>query len=477
VMEDPIPSYKFLVTLLPGDAYLQPAQQALLALFPGGEFQEVKGLGADLEVTAYPEGGVNDHVHQLPVRHSWSRISLKRGVVRDPGLWSWYLAGLTCGWRIVISPMIPQNFPSCYYSSMRNLAVLVIHLIATLARLLGPGGVRSLVAESLLLKHQLLIVNRSRQRSPNLSAGDRILAGLLALLVRPTRLLRSAIALKPSTLLGLHKVLSKQKYRMLFSTNRRRKPGPKGPSVDLIHAVVEMKQRNPNWGCPRIAQQIALAFHIPINKDVVRRILAHHYRPGHDSDGPSWLTFLGHMKDSLWSMDLFQCESATLRTHWVLVVMDQYTRRIIGFGVHAGKVDGVALCRMFNRAIRGHRWLPKYLSSDNDPLYRFHQWHANLRILEVTEIKSIPYVPLSHPFVERLIGTVRREYLDHLLFWTTTDLENKLLDFRTYFNNHRTHTSRKGRTPVTPVSRPIANLRSFRWQHHCRSLYQTPMAA
>jgi hypothetical protein len=75
---------------------------------------------------------------------------------------------MACAWRIVISPMIPQDFPLCYYSSMRNLAVLVIHLIATLARLLGPGGVRSLVAESLLLKHQLLIVNRSRQRSPNL---------------------------------------------------------------------------------------------------------------------------------------------------------------------------------------------------------------------------------------------------------------------------------------------------------------------
>jgi len=60
---------------------------------------------------------------------------------------------------------------------------------------------------------------------------------------------------------------------------------------------------------------------------------------------------------------------------------------------------------MFNRAIRGQRWIPKYLSSDNDPLYRFHQWQANLRVLEVTEIKSIPYVPLSHPFVERLIGT------------------------------------------------------------------------
>jgi transposase InsO family protein len=271
--------------------------------------------------------------------------------------------------------------------------------------------------------------------------------------------------------------MSKGKYRMLFYLERPRKPGPKGPSAQLIHAVVEMKQRNPNWGCPRIAQQVVLAFNIQIDKDVVRRILARHYRPGQNSRGPSWLTCLGHMKDSLWSMDLFRCESATLRTHWVLVVMDQFTRRIIGFGVHAGTVDGVALCRMFNRAIQGQRRMPKYLSSDNDPLYRFHQWQANLRVLEVTKIKCIPYVPLSHPFVERLIGTLRREYLDHILFWTTADLENKLLDFRTYFNNHRTHSSQGGRPPDMQVSRPIANLRSFRWQPHCRALYQTPMAA
>jgi putative transposase len=261
---------------------------------------------------------------------------------------------------------------------MRDLVVLFIHFIATLARLLGPGGARSIVAESLLLKHQLLILNRSRQRAPNLSASDRILAGWLALWLRPTRLLRSAIALKPSTLLGLHQAMCKQKYRMLFSPNHKRKPGPKGPSAELVHAVVEMKQRNPRWGCPRIAEQITLAFNLAIDKDLVRTILAHHHWPGQSPGGPSWLTFLGHMKESLWSMDLFRCESVTLRTHWVLVVMDQYTRRIIGFGVHAGTVDGVALYRMFHRAIRGQRWLPKYLSSDHDPLYKFHQWQANL---------------------------------------------------------------------------------------------------
>jgi hypothetical protein len=122
-----------------------------------------------------------------------------------------------CGWRIVISLIIRWNFPSCYDSVMRDLVVLFIHSIASLARLLGPGGARSLVAESLLLKHQLLILNRSRQRAPNLSASDRILAGWLALWLRPTRLLRSAIVLKPSTLIGLHQAMCKQKYRMLFS--------------------------------------------------------------------------------------------------------------------------------------------------------------------------------------------------------------------------------------------------------------------
>src|SRR5512140_366773 len=145
---------------------------------------------------------------------------------------------MACGWRIVISPIIPYDSPPCYHSSMRHLFVLFIHLIAVLTQLFQLGGVRSLVAESLLLKHQLLIVNRSRQRSPNLSSWDRILAGWMALLIRPTRLLRSAIVLKPSTLLALHKAMSKRKYRMLFSPNRRRKPGPTGPSAELIRAVV-----------------------------------------------------------------------------------------------------------------------------------------------------------------------------------------------------------------------------------------------
>jgi putative transposase len=362
---------------------------------------------------------------------------------------------------------------------MRDLLILLAHLLATIAKLLGPGGARAVVADSLLMKQQLLIINRSRRRAPNLSVLDRLLLGFWSLFLSPHRIQRVAVIIRPSTLLAFHDILKKRKYQRLYSSGSKRKPGPKGPSQELIKAIVELKQRNPRFGCPRIAQQINNAFGIDIDKDVVRRVLAAHYRPSSDDNGPSWLTFLGHTKDSLWSIDLFRCESILLKNHWVLVIMDQFTRRIIGFGVQAGDVDGIALCRLFNTAI-STQGVPHYLSSDNDPLFRYYRWQANLRILDVTEIKSVPYVPLSHPFVERLIGSIRREYLDHALFWNTGDLERKLEEYRHYYNAHRVHTSLGGNTPAEISGESIirrADLNQPRWKYYCRGLYQLPVAA
>ena len=232
---------------------------------------------------------------------------------------------------------------------MRNIVILLVHLLVTLARLTRPGGVRSVIAESVLVKHQLLVLTRSRQRSPNLRVSDRIVAGLCALFIHPSRLIRSAIVLKPSTILRLHRALKDRKYRLLFSSKSR-------------------IQRQP---------------------------------------------------------------------------------------------------------------LPKYLSTDNDLLYRFHQWQANLRILEVTEIKTVPYVPLSHPFVERLIGTIRRECLDRTLFWTAADLESKLLDFQHYYQGYRAHDGLGGRLPEPIGEEPALriNFASYGWRRHCHGLYQTPIAA
>src|SRR5712691_5438923 len=116
---------------------------------------------------------------------------------------------------------------------MRDVVIPFVHLIVTVVRLAGPGGLRSVVAESVLVNHQLRILNRGRKRAPNLRAADRIIAGLCTLFMRPQRVARSAVVLKPSTLLHLHSLLRRRKYRLLFSPKRGRRSGPKGPKQEL----------------------------------------------------------------------------------------------------------------------------------------------------------------------------------------------------------------------------------------------------
>lgn len=301
---------------------------------------------------------------------------------------------------------------------MPDLFTLIAHLLVTVAKLARPGGLGAVAAESLAVKNQLLIMKRAR-RSPNLTSWDRLVLGICALFVSPKRLSKMAVILKPSTLLSFHRALVKRKYSLLYRPKERRRPGPKGPSRELIGAVMEMKRRNPLFGCRKIAEQISIAFAVEINKDVVRRILIRHYRPG------------------------------------------------------------PAICRMFNRAI-AKQTPSRYLSSDRDPLFRFHRWLANFRVLEVDEIKAIPCTPRSQPFVERLIGTVRREYLDRTLFWNQSDLERKLETYKAYYNQHRCHSGLAGATPAERSGAPpppIAKLESYSWRQHCNGLFQTPVAA
>jgi len=363
---------------------------------------------------------------------------------------------------------------------MKNAFLLVSYLLTTLVKLIQPGGTKALIAENLLLKQQLLILNRGNRRSPRLRRWDRLTLAVLASFINPVRITKVTVAIKPATLLRFHKVLVQRKYRRLFGVTTYKKPGPKGPSLELINAIVSLKQQNPRMGCPQIAAQISHAFGINIEKDVVRRVLAKYFKsPIPTTDGPSWLTFLAHMKDSLWSVDFFHAESINLRTYVVMVVMDVFSRRIIGFAVRPYHINGPGVCAMFNQATSRQN-KPKFISTDNDPLYRFLRWRINLELMDITEIKTVPYTPVSHPFVERLIGTIRREFLDHTLFWNRYDLQRKLNSFNDYYNQYRVHTSLLHQTPFEKAKISINQffeLTNFKLKSHCNGLFQTPVAA
>ncbi len=358
---------------------------------------------------------------------------------------------------------------------MSELLIYISSFLHSYLRVLQPGGAKALAAENAALRHQLAIITRGRKRAPNLELRDRILLGLMVELVADKRLEKIAAILKPKTLLKFHKSLVDQKYKDMYSNKTRGKPGPKALPKEIVKIIIEMKQRNPPFGCRKIAQMVNFYFDLNICHNQVYRILIQYDLISPD-DGPSWLSFLGNIKDSLWSVDFFRCESATLKSHCAMVVMDQHTRRIVGFAVHEGSPSGPDACRMFGEIIK-QKELPKHLSSDNDPIFEYRQWQANLRTLDIEEIKSIPYTPQSHPFIERVIGTVRREYLDNVLFWNKTDLQKKLDRFKRYYNESRTHYSLEKHTPqamnensdVTPL-----DINNFSWKSNCRGLFHTP---
>jgi len=238
-----------------------------------------------------------------------------------------------------------------------------------------PGGVRAVMAENLLLKQQLIVLRRARRRAPNLTQSDRLLCGFWSLFLSPERIRKVRHRLPPSTLLTFHQALVRRKYRRLFSsTSRRGSPARQGrtrhsskPSSNSSRAILGSAVHG-------FARIIAQTFGVEIDKNVVYRVLSNTIALLRAEPGLVVVVHRPHQR-RLWSVDLFRCESIVLRSYWVLVVMDQFTRRLVGIGVHCGAVTGADVCRMFNAAIHG-QGAPRHLSTDHDPLFEAHRWMA-----------------------------------------------------------------------------------------------------
>ncbi len=163
----------------------------------------------------------------------------------------------SCTWRIP-NPTSNRCAPCARLDSssswriVKLVIILFVHLVGRLAMLLSLGGVKAVLAENLLLKQQLLVLQRSRLRAPSLRPTERLLFGFWALFLNLRRLLRAAIVLKPTTLLRFHHGLRKLKYQLLYSSSAKAKPGPKGPAPELLQVICEFKRRNPRFGCPEL---------------------------------------------------------------------------------------------------------------------------------------------------------------------------------------------------------------------------------
>jgi putative transposase len=157
------------------------------------------------------------------------------------------------------------------------------------------------MAETMVMKHQLIVMNRGKKRSPALSTSDRFLFGILTLFIGERRLQKVAVIIKPATILAFHKALVNRKYSKLYLNKTKKVPGRKSLDQVLIDLVIDVKRRNPSFDYGRISTQILEAFGLTISRFSVCRILHKNKHILLSGDGPSWLTSIGHIKDSLWS--------------------------------------------------------------------------------------------------------------------------------------------------------------------------------
>jgi hypothetical protein len=183
-----------------------------------------------------------------------------------------------------------------------------------------------------------------------------------------------------------------------------------------------LKQRNAHFGCPRIAQQINKAFGINIDKDVVRRVLAKHYRPAPYDSGPSWLTFLRHTRDSLCSIALFQRKSILPTIHSIPLAIGQFTRRLIGCGISGCHFDQLVACSLSDAGI------PvvddsKSLSPIHDPPFSHHRCRGKL--LGVGHTRTVAIFPRAPPVSEPRIRTRRRNHHDYRSNYSAIGLETE----------------------------------------------------
>jgi hypothetical protein len=191
-----------------------------------------------------------------------------------------------------------------------------------------------------------------------------------------------------------------------------------------------MKQRNAGFGCPRIAQQINKAFGVNIDKDVVRRVLAKHYRPAPYDGGPSWLTFLRHTIDSLCSITLFRRESILPRIHSILLAIRQCTRRIIGCGISGCHFNQSVFCSLFDTALTVVD-ASRSLRSIHDQPFSHHR--CRKKLLGVGRTQTVAIFPRAPPVTERRMRTRRRKHHDYHSNYGAIDLE---AEHRALNNNH-----------------------------------------
>jgi putative transposase len=314
-------------------------------------------------------------------------------------------------------------------------------------------GVRthSLVLENLALRHQLAVLQRTARR-PHLRPSDRVFWVLLSRLWRSWA--NAVSIVQPETVLRWHRTGFK-----LFWTWKSRRHGPRRPAVaPEVRALIRtMARANPLWGAPRIHGELQ-KLGLEISQATVSKYLARRRTP----PSQTWRTFLANHIGSLVSVDFFTVPTVLFKVLFVFVVLAHDRRRV----VHVNVTESPTAQWTGQQLVEAFPWdtAPRYLLRDRDAVYGV-VFSSRVQAVRIREVKTAPRSPWQNPYVERLIGTLRRECLDHVVVLNEVHLRHLLRDYLAYYHRARTHLSLE---KDSPEPRPVERLDQGR-------IVETPM--
>jgi putative transposase len=319
----------------------------------------------------------------------------------------------------------------------------MITLLLPLLRLLPFlfGGHRQLAVENLALRHQLAVYKRTVTR-PRLRRTDRLFWVGLARVWAGWK--QPLIIVTPDTVLRWQR----RRFRDYWTSLSARPPaGRPAVSRQIRALVLRMARANPLWGAPRIHGELQ-KLGIEVAERTVSRLLPKRCIP----PSQTWRTFLANHVRDLVSIDSFTVPTAALRVLFVLVVLAHHRRRVVHFNVTDHPTARWTAQQIVDAF--PNDTAPSYLLRDRDHVYG-EQFRHRVKGMRIDEVLTAPHSPWQNPFAERLIGSIRRECLDHVLVLSENHLRRMLARYFAYYHGARTHLSLAKDAPDgRPVERP-----------------------
>ena len=381
-----------------------------------------------------------------------------KGVTYFPGIDCYPVSGMDLRkmavgrQNLIANPPVDSQID--WTTGWRMLAALVV-LLRTLGLLCR--GHRAVALENVALRQQLSVLRRTVRR-PHLRTSDRLFWVLLAKAWQDWR--TALIVVQPDTVVRWHRQWLRRRWTQ---RSTRTRPGRPSTTAAIRTLVDQMTEANPLWGAPRIHGELG-KLGIAVSERTVSRLLRRRRRP----PSQTWRTFLTNHVASLVSMDFFTVPTLTGRVLFVLVLLTHHRRRI----VHLAITEHPTAAWTAQQIIEAfpNDTAPRWLLRDRDAIYG-DMFRRRVAGMGITEVITSPSSPWQNPYAERLIGSIRRECLDHVIVLGERHLRRLLTAYLAYYHGARTHLALEKDAPTprrvqTPTEGSVVAFPEVGGLHH-----------